>query len=111
MLDAARIFSDPANNVGDVVRIFCIVGGIVMLGLVLKVARDVRNTRQFGMYALVCFGVSAIGTTIENLGTIVTYRLLFNTAGVVLGIIFLIKTHQTKEGGRRATDTPHDRRS
>ena len=92
MIRNTPAFSNPENAVGDAVRVFDIVAGMVMFGLFLRTARQVRNTRQWGMYSLVMFGIASTGTEIQNLGTIVTYRLLFNTAGVVLGIMFLWKT-------------------
>lgn len=90
-------FADPVNAVGDVVRLFVIIGGTIQMGMFIKFARYIRNTRQWGAYALICYGVSAIGTEIEQLGHIVTYRLLFNTAGVVFGIVFLVKTRVTRD--------------
>lgn len=105
MMTFAHAFSDPDNAVGDAVRIFVIVAGTGMLGYFVKVARAVRNTRQFGMYALVCFGVSAIGTEVEQLGHVVTYRLLCNTAGVVLGLVFLYKTSHAPVAERSNPDT------
>jgi hypothetical protein len=92
LLQGNQAFTNPANVVGDVVRLFDIVVGVVALGLCLRLARAVRNTRQYGIIACVCYGVSAIGTEIQQLGNIVTYRLLFNTAGVVLTVMFLWKT-------------------
>ena len=110
LLHNNRAFTDPANAVGDAIRIVDICLGMVMFGLFIRVARQVRNTRQWGMYALVCFGVSACGTEIERLGQIVTYRLVFNTAGVVLGIVFLVKTSKGKSEyiqGNSTVSTDH----
>ena len=90
-------FTNPDVYVGDAFRILGTILGTIMLGMFLKVAREVRNTRQFGMYALVCFGISAIATQISLLGDTVTYQLPFNIAGTVFGLIFLYKTHKHKQ--------------
>lgn len=84
-------FSNPSNSTGDGLRILTVILGIWMLFRFFQVARDVRNTRQYGMYALVCFGISAISTEIDELGEIVTPLLFLNAGGVVFGLIFLYR--------------------
>ena len=91
MMFWSHAFSHPVDDVGDAIRLIDMVLGIVLIGLFLGVAKRVRNTRQWGMYALVCFAIAAIDTEVQNLGTVVTFRLVVNTAGVVFGLIFLWK--------------------
>lgn len=91
-------FSD-ATYVGDLFRVACAVLGIVILALIVRLAREVRNTRQYGMYSLAFFSVAAIGTEIERIGDLVTWRLPVNVAGVVLAVVFLEKTRRNKRDG------------
>ena len=86
------------TDVCDVLRVYVIVFGVAMLGLFLEVARDVRNTRQYGMYALVCLGTSAISTSVQHFGWGMTAQLPLNVLGVTLGLVFLWRTHHDVHG-------------
>ena len=86
-----RAFTNPQDAVGDAIRLFDILLGVVSLGLCFAVARKVRNSRQYGIYACICYGVVAISTCIDRLGQIVTFRLPLCTAGVVFALIYLWK--------------------
>lgn len=80
----------------DGLRLFVILAGIVMLGLFITHARKVRDARQFAALALVCFGVSAVGTEIDQMGHPLSYRLVLNVAAVILGHIFLYRTYRNE---------------
>ena len=89
---------EPAFNhseyyVYDVLRLLCMGIAMVMLGLFIRVAGKSTNTRKYGWWACVVFGVSSIGYEANQLGTSVDYHLWFNLLGVTLGCMFLWKSH------------------
>lgn len=98
----AEAFSE-STYVGDAFRVACAVVGLVVLALVVRRALVVRNTRQYALWALAVFSIAAIGTEVERIGDVVTWRLPTNVAGVVLALIYLIKMRAHQRAGEDIT--------
>lgn len=77
--------------VADTLRCLCIVLGAIEIGLLLRLARVVRNTRQWGIYGTICVYFSVVLTEMDQLGHVLTMRLLLNVAGLTFGAIYLKK--------------------
>ena len=87
--------------VADALRLFDILAGVPVLALFLSVAYHVRNTRKWGMLALVAWGLNSIFRSFDSFGNPASYSSILNTAAVVFGVIFHVKTWRETHGHTR----------
>lgn len=88
-------FQNPDVVVVDLIRIGCIIGGVLLVGVIINETRFLLKyatkhlPRVYGMCAIVAFALSAIFTEIGKLGDASTIRLIFNLAGIIFGTLYV----------------------
>jgi hypothetical protein len=86
----------------DSLRLFTVLGALaLMLALGMAWARSVPHGGQRDRYlALAFFSVVIIGTEIENIGNVASYRLVLSILGLLFAFRGLLKfRHETPVGG------------
>lgn len=77
-------FSTGWLAVWDSLRVLVIAGGLVVSISAIGLIRGTTLASRMALTAaLLCFLTSAVGTEIQHLGDVATYRLFFNLVGVV----------------------------
>jgi hypothetical protein len=98
--------------VADLLRCFCIVAGSIVVGLLIRLARIVRNTRQWGIYGSICAFTSVVLTEMDQLGTVPSLRLLLNVMALVFSGVYLKKMNfhlaQMREKSVRDVKEQHE---
>lgn len=104
-------FSSYDTAFADLIRMVSIMGGVVLIGSILAVGKNLKNTRQYGCYCVAAYTMAAIWTEVERFGYPGTMRLAFNVMGLTFGLIYVYRVRREwqREAGlkpdRRQRDT------